>query len=110
MTTFRTDLAGKTGKPYGVGMKVVAGEVQLKPLAEAIHAKDMGLKSIHALSLNADWGGTYNYAGSMILAQAAISAPGSVDNYASVSVWQQKKADQTAKTGTFTLQFLAVGE
>jgi len=109
MTTFSVDLAGKTAKPYGVGMRVVAGEVKIKPLAEAIHAKDLGLKSIHAIQLNAN-DGTYTYAGTMIIAQAAVNAPGSFDNFASVSVRQQKKAGQSAKTGTFTLQFMAVGE
>ena len=109
MTTFSVDLAGKTAKPYGVGMKVVAGSVEIEPLIEAIHAKDLGLKSIHAISLSAN-DGTYTYAGTMAIAQAAINAPGSFDNFASVSVRLQRSADQAARTGTVTLQFMAVGE
>ena len=109
MTTFSVNLAGKTAKPYGIGMRVVAGEVKIKPLTEAIHAKDIGLKSIHAIQLNAN-DGTYTYAGTMIVAQAAVNAPGSYDNFASVSVRQQKAGTASTKTGTFTLQFMALGE
>jgi len=110
MTTFSVDLAGKTAKPYGMGMRVVAGEVKIKPLLEAIHAKDLELKSIHALQVNANFGGTLCHAGSMLVAQAAVSEPGSFDNYASVAAYQQKAASQAAASGTFTLQFMALGE
>jgi len=109
MTTFSVDLAGKTAKPYGAGMRVVAGEVKLKPSTEAIHAKDLDLKSIHAINLNANFG-SLCHAGSMLVAQAGINEPGSFDNYASVSVYQQTAAALAAKSGTFTLQFMALGE
>jgi len=110
MSTFSVDLAGKTAKPYGVGMRTIAGEVKLKPSIEAIHAKDLDLKSIHAIQLSPNYGGTLCHAGSMLVAQAGISEPGSFDNYASVSVYQQKAASIAVKTGTFTLQFMAFGE
>lgn len=109
MTTFSVDLAGKTGKPSGVGMRVVAGEVQIKPAAEAIHAASLDLKTIHTIQLNANFG-SLCHAGSMLVAQAAVSEPGSFDNYASVSVYQQTAAAIAVKSGTFTLQFMAIGE
>ena len=109
MTTFSVDLAGKTAKPYGAGMRVVAGEVKIKPLTEAIHAKDLDLKSIHTIQLNAN-NGTFSFAGTMLVAHAVVNEPGSYDNYASVSAYLQKAGDQAAKSGTFTLQFMALGE
>jgi len=112
MTTFSVDLAGKTSKPYGVGMRVVAGEVQIKPTAEAIHAASLDMKTIHTIQLNSNFGGTFNYAGSLVVAHAAVSEPGSYDNYASVVAYQFREGAGSigTRTGTYTLQFSAIGE
>ena len=108
MTTFSVDLAGKTAKPYGVGMRVVAGEAKLKPTTEAIHAKDLNLKSIYGIQLND--AGTYG-AGTVVAAFPVINTPGSYDNYASVvAVTLAGTCLPAAPVGTFTLQFMAIGE
>ena len=107
MTTFSVNLAGKTAKPYGVGMRVVAGGAILKPTAEAIHAGDIDLKSIHAIQLSDV--GTYG-AGTALAAFAVIDTPGSYDNYASVVAAQIHGTYQVVPAGTLTLQFMAIGE
>ena len=107
MTTFSVNLAGKTAKPYGVGMRVVAGGAILKPTAEAIHAGDIDLKSIHAIQLSDV--GTYG-AGTVAAAFPVIDTPGSYDNYASVVIVTLHGSAHAAPTGTFTLQFMAIGE
>ena len=104
-STFSIDLAGKTAKPYGPGMKVVAGQMDLAHISglETVNAYDVGLKKLYYLSVSS---GTTS--GKVV--QASILTPGSMDNAATVTVYDLL-GTVLATDGTIVdASFLAVGE
>ena len=104
-STFSVDLAGKTEKPYGSGMKVVAGQMDLAFTSgiESVSAANVGLKRMYYLHVSP---GTT----SGVIAQTNIQVPGSMDNAATVTV-SIDGTFPTATDGTLTdVSFLAIGE
>ena len=81
--TFTAGLKGKAGKPYGVGAKIVTGKVQLEAHFGAVHAKDIGLKTIDTLVIQEQEGGTDAHGTAM--PWCIVDSPGDTNNYASIS-------------------------
>ena len=103
-STFAVNLAGKTAKPYGAGMRVVAGQMDLAFAGgvESVAAKDVGLKRLYYLHVSPGTT-TDRYI------QTNIGAPGTMDNLATVTVFAA--GSQTALDGTLEdVSFLAIGE
>lgn len=101
--SFTVALKGKTVKAYGIGMRVVEGEVTIDFVREAIHAKDIDLKTIHSLFMS-DYGiGTALFVN--------VGTPGTYDNWASVTAYNIATAvAPVAVSGTHTVRFMAIGE
>jgi hypothetical protein len=91
--------------PHGLGAKVVEGYMTLGPCKEAVHHSDLGLNTIKALFVE------NNDINSHTIVN--VSAPGTYDNYASLTVYNLMgtggyPAVRTA--GTLGARFLAIGE
>ena len=104
-STFTVSLAGKTAKPYGAGMRVVAGQMDLAFTAgiETVNAKDVDLQKLYYLHVS-------NGTTSGVIAQTNIEVPGSMANAATVTV-SIDGTFPTAADGTLNdVSFLAIGE
>ncbi|MBW2560556.1 MAG: hypothetical protein JRE40_06830 [Deltaproteobacteria bacterium] len=103
MATYTIDLKGKTVPPHGVGARVVQGRMTIAPASEAVHSSDVELRTIQALMVQSPAIGTAVF--------VSVSAPGSYDNYASLTAYNLATAGApVAAAGSHTLTFVAVGE
>ena len=99
-------LAGKTGKPHGIGMKIVAGKIDLpfKAGIQSISAAELGLKSLTYLSVSP---GTLTDR----VIQTNVELPGSMDNAATVAVYDIGATVVITTNGTLEdTSYLAIGE
>lgn len=101
--TFNLKLKGRTPVTHGKGPRIIEGLMSLAPASEAMHAKDVELRSIHAVFIE------QRSAGSFI--ETNLVNPGSYGNYASFAVMNVGTgADAVAVAGSTTARFLAIGE
>ena len=104
-STITVSLAGKTAKPHGMGMKVVAGQMDLAFAngIESVAAAELDLKKIYYLHVS-------NGTTTGVIVQTNVELPGSVDNAATVTV-SIDGTFPTAAEGTLNdVSFLAIGE
>lgn len=78
-----TKLVGSLGNASKGGVKIVNGLITLEPSAEAVHAEDLGLKTIQYLDIQP--GTQIAASGTVNLVNVYVAAPGSYGNYASVN-------------------------
>jgi len=103
MSSFTIELKGKTDVPHGTGAKFIIGSMSIAPASEAVHVDDVELQTIQALFIQQNPFGT--------LIGVSVNAPGSYDNYASLTAYTLSTAGApTAIAGSHTIRFLAVGE
>jgi len=103
MATYTIELRGKTELPHGVGPRVIQGRMTIAPASEAVHSGDVELRTIQALVVQSPSIGTAVF--------ATVSAPGSYDNYASLTAYNLATTGApVVRTGSATLTFVAVGE
>ena len=89
----------------GMGAKVVQGHMSIGPASEAVHHSDVNLNTIKELLIE------QNAIGSLVFVD--VSAPGSYDNYASLTAYDMLGTGGYAATrtaGTLGVQFIAIGE
>ncbi len=91
--------------PQGMGAAVVEGYMILGPVSEAVHHSDLKLNTIKALFLE------NNDINSHALVN--VSAPGTYDNYASLTVYNLMGTGgypAVRTTGSIGVRFMALGE
>lgn len=97
--------------PEGMGAKLVQGHMKIEPASEAVHHSDVHLNTIKALFIEQPAIGSF--------VVVSLIAPGTYDNYASLTVYYIGSLTGTmvlggypqAKTsGAIDLRFLAFGE
>ena len=106
-TTFTVGLKGQTGKPHGLGAKIVEGEIKgaSGSTAMTITAKDVELQTLYNLQVAGYQTGTY------YTVKLGTFTPGdnAAANYASVTAYGGTAGPQVAvKLGTFRI--FAIGE
>lgn len=104
MATFTVGLKGKTEKAQGgLGPRVVEGLITHVYTGDAIHAKDVDLKTINTLIVQPSIA-TDQADGSAAVPYVAVNDPGGLNNYASVS------GIGSVTTSGSALHFIAIGE
>lgn len=90
--------------PSGMGAKLVQGHLKIEPYSVALHAKDLHLKTIKSLIFE-----QYTI-GSVTITN--ISAPGTYDNYASMTTYNlgTGEAPVAKAAGVLNSHFIAFGE
>jgi len=103
-----TKLEGSLGKASKGGVKIVNGMITLEPSAEAVHAEDLGLKTIQYLDIQP---GTRDVtAGTVNIVRVDVITPGSYGNYASVNWVTMTQGTHETSSGTLTnAPYLALG-
>lgn len=104
MATFTVGLKGKTEKAYGgLGPRVVEGYITHIYTGDAVHAKDIDLKTINTLIVQPSIT-TAPTNGTAAVPYVVVNDPGGLNNYASVS------GIGSVTTSGSALHFIAIGE